>query len=213
MTATHQDYVPAAGSDWLLPFYDPLVSLSGMRRALEALIDQAEIRDADRVLDVGCGTGSLAILLFRRHPGAEIVGVDPDPKAMTRARNKARRANARVRFEQAYAQALPAADGSFDRVLSSFMMHHLPVEIKRGMLADVRRVLAPGGSFHLMDFMPSAERNDGLLARLVHGDSTMRDNGDEQVGALLREAGFGEVRELAPRKSLFGRVGRFCASG
>jgi SAM-dependent methyltransferase len=211
MNPTKQDYVPAAGRDWLLPLYDPLLWLSGAPRMFDALIEQAAIADADRVLDVGCGTGSLAIQIFRRHPRAEIVGVDPDPKALARARRKAERAQARVRFEQGFAQALPVGEASFDRVTSSFMLHHLPLEIKQGMLADVRRVLAPGGSFHLMDFMPAVQRDDGLLARVLHGDGSVRDNGAEQLRALLVEAGFTSVEQLGTRKSLFGRVGSFRA--
>ena len=212
MNSTKHDYVPAAGRDWLLPLYDPLLWLSGARRMFEALISQAAISDSSRVLDVGGGTGSLAILMHQRHPRAEMVGVDPDPKALQRARRKAERAKARVRFEQGYAQALPVADASFDRVTSSFMLHHLPAEIKRGMLADVRRVLAPGGSFHLMDFMPAVQRDDGLLARILHGDGSVRDNGAEQIHALLVEAGFAHVEQLGTRKSLFGRVGSFRAA-
>jgi ubiquinone/menaquinone biosynthesis C-methylase UbiE len=212
MQTTKHDYVPAAGRDWLLPLYDPLLWLSGARRMFDALIEQADIGESHRVLDVGCGTGSLALLVCQRHPRAEIVGVDPDPKALGRARHKAERAKARVRFKQGYAQALPVADASFNRVLSSFMLHHLPRDIKRGMLAEVRRVLAPGGSFHLMDFMPAVQRDDGLLARILHGDGSVRDNGAEQIHALIVEAGFANVEQLGTRKSLFGRVGSFQAA-
>ncbi len=212
MATKEHDYIPAAGSDWLLVFYDPLCYLSGFGRRLDRLIDEANIHGAMRVMDVGCGTGTLIERLARRAPQAEIIGVDPDPKALAKARRKVASAGGNVRFEEAYAQKLPAADGSIDRVLSSFMMHHLSLDIKRAMIHEVRRVLAPGGTFHLADFMPEAKRADGLIARLVHHDVDIKNNTQEQIAVLLGEAGFTQVETLGSEKSVFGRVGRFRAS-
>jgi SAM-dependent methyltransferase len=212
MATKAHDYVPVAGSDWLLVFYDPLCWVSGFGRRLDRLIEEANIQGAMRVMDVGCGTGTLVARLARRSPQAEIIGVDPDPKALAKARRKVAGAGGHVRFLEAYAQNLPAADGSIDRVLSSFMLHHLPLDINRAMIHEVRRVLAPGGSFHLADFMPEAKRADGLIARIMHHDADIQNNTPEQIAALLDEAGFTRVENLGAEKSVFGRVGRFRAS-
>ena len=125
MEETHKTYLPAAGHDWLLPLYDPIVKLLGGEAARRALLDQACIRPGQRVLDIGCGTGSLVVLIKRLHPDVDVVGLDPDPKALARGRRKAARTSVSVQFDQGFADELPYADASVDRVFSSFMFHHL----------------------------------------------------------------------------------------
>ena len=79
MQETSRAFIPAAGLDWLLPLYDPFVKLLGGEAARRALLDQADIRPGQRVLDIGCGTGSLVVLLKRLQPDTEVIGLDPDP--------------------------------------------------------------------------------------------------------------------------------------
>src|SRR5262249_52684007 len=143
ISEARRTYLPAAGHDWFLPLYDPFVKLLGGDRARRALLQQAVIRPGHHVLDVGCGTGTFAVLMKRLHPDAEVVGLDPDPKALARALRKAQREAAPVRFEQGFANRLPYPDASFDEVFSSFMFHHLPAEEKEPTLREVRRVLKP----------------------------------------------------------------------
>src|SRR6185312_511813 len=167
MAHADKAYLPAAGHDWALPFYDPITRLLGGDKVHGELLRQAGIENNHRVLDIGCGTGTLVVALKQRFPGAEITGLDPDPKALARARQKAERARLSVRFEQGFAGELPFADSSFDRVLSSFMFHHLPAEQGEKMLRQVRRVLAPGGSLHLADFTHPEHHGHGL-SHLIH---------------------------------------------
>jgi ubiquinone/menaquinone biosynthesis C-methylase UbiE len=93
------DYLPAAGHDALLPGYDLLTRLFGINRVHQRLIGQAELADDHRVLEIGCGTGNLAVRVKRVHPLVEVVGSDPDPLALRRARQKAARLNG-ISFEQ-----------------------------------------------------------------------------------------------------------------
>ena len=145
-------FLPAAGRDFFLPLYDPLTSLLGGDRARRHLIEQANISSGQRILDIGCGTGTLAVQLKKERADVEVVGLDPDPKALRRARAKTTRAGVSVQFDQGFADALPYESSSFHRVLSSLMFHHLEDETREKTLREVLRVLKPGGSFHLFDF-------------------------------------------------------------
>jgi ubiquinone/menaquinone biosynthesis C-methylase UbiE len=203
---THREFIPAAGRDFLLPFYDPLGRLLGVGSLHEELIRQARLEPGLRVLDVGCGTGSLAVRMRRSNREVEVVGLDPDPKALAIARRKAERAGVALRFEQGYGDALPFGDASFDRVTSSLMLHHLDLATRRGMLREILRVLRPGGSFHLLDFGRSDERSAWLFGRLFQAAEDLRENSDSRVAALLAEAGFDAVERLEARRTLFGRV-------
>ncbi|MHC4066998.1 MAG: class I SAM-dependent methyltransferase, partial [Planctomycetota bacterium] len=142
-------FIPAAGHDWLLPLYDPLLRWIGREELLKRpLIDQAGIQPGHRILDVGCGTGSLTVLLKRLHPGADVHGLDPDPKALAIAGRKSEKAGMAVEFDRGFSDELPYPESSFDRVFSSFMFHHLTRDEKLATLRDIRRVLRPGGSLH-----------------------------------------------------------------
>jgi SAM-dependent methyltransferase len=205
VSGTARSYIPAAGRDWLLPFYDPLQRLLGGQRVRAALLDAAKLRPGMRVLDVGCGTGSLAAELARGWPGVEVTGLDPDPLALARARRKLERAGLEARLDQGFADDLPYPESSFDRVFSTFMFHHLARDVKEGMLREVCRVLAPGGALHLVDFGGEAHAG-GLLARFVHSHDGLGDNFAGGIPPLVRAAGFGRVREVSSRRLLFGRV-------
>ena len=152
MSERPEGYIPAAGHDWLLPLYDPLCRLVGESGLKGRLIELAEISPGQRVLDVGCGTGTLALLLAKAEPRAETLGIDGDPKALAIARRKASVAGTPVQFDEGLAYALPYPDASFDRVLSSFVFHHLTREHKSGALSEILRVLKPGGTLHILDF-------------------------------------------------------------
>ena len=80
-----------------------------------------------------------------------MIGLDPDPRVLAIAARKARRAGVTLRLDRGYADRLPYPDGSVDRVLSAFMLHHLPADQQHDALREVRRVLAPGGRLHLLD--------------------------------------------------------------
>jgi ubiquinone/menaquinone biosynthesis C-methylase UbiE len=198
-------FVPAAGYDWLLPLYDVLAKLVGTEAAHRQLVAQADIAPGRHVLDIGCGTGNLTLLVKALHPGAEVVGLDPDPKALTRAQRKAGERGLALRLDHGFADALPYADASFDRVLSALMLHHLTLDEKARTLREARRVLRPGGSFHALDF-----EGDGLVAHLFHR-AALADQ--RRIPALLRDAGFTDVRELPPRATVLGRVAYWRASG
>jgi ubiquinone/menaquinone biosynthesis C-methylase UbiE len=200
-TSEERAFVPAAGHDWLLPLYDLFAKLVGSEAAHRRLVEQADIRPGQRVLDIGCGTGNLTLLAKRLHPQAEVVGLDPDAKALFRARRKAERRALEVRLDRGFADALAYPDASFDHVLSAFMLHHLAPDDKERTLREVRRVLREGGAFHAVDF--GGTGHGGLLAHLFH-HAHLADQ--HRIPALMREAGLEAVRELPPMSTILGRV-------
>jgi len=199
-------FLPAAGHDWLLPFYDPLNRLLGEEKLKGALLDQAELGAGQRLLDIGCGTGALTLLAKRREPTADVVGLDPDPKALARAREKAAQANLEVRFDQGFATELPYPDASFDRAFSSMMYHHLAAADKGLTLRELLRVLAPGGSLHLLDFGPPRGRLAKLLTRLIHHHEIVGDNLSGAIPGQIAEAGFEQAGDLGFRTTFLGTL-------
>jgi ubiquinone/menaquinone biosynthesis C-methylase UbiE len=141
---------------------------------------------------VGCGPGRLAILAkTAAGPAGEVCGIDPAPEMIELARRKAARAGVGVRFEVGAIETLPYPDDHFDVVLSSLMLHHLPDELKRRGLAEVRRVLRPGGRLVAIDFGATPGEGFGHVLCVLG----LRKGWDhaERLRDMLREAGFDAV--------------------
>ncbi len=204
MEDARRTFIPAAGADWRLPLYDPLVRLLGADEAKSSLLEQAELRPGQAVLDVGCGTGSLATLVASLNPGVQVTGIDPDAKALARARGKALRAGVSIRFDQGFADALPYPDASFDRVLSSFVFHHVAPAERTRMLSEARRVLKPAGSLHLLDFAGPEPGTEGAVARWLSSRPLLADNSEGRMVALMREAGLDDARRVSRGRLVLG---------
>ncbi len=199
----HRHYLPGMGLHWLLPVYDTVQRLFGVPALHRALIERAELRDDHRVLDVGCGTGNLLLALARRHPGVAATGIDPDERALARARRKL---GARpVRLDRGFVEELPYPDGSFDRVLSTLMFHHLEDDAKDRMLAEVRRVLVPGGLLLLADFGGAGGTGRGPLGHRI------QDNLGDAIPRRMRGAGLLDAAEQGSLSIRVGRVALFRA--
>lgn len=208
-------YIPALGFDVLTPLYDPLVALTTRERTFKRLlIAQAGVRDGQRVLDLACGTGTLAVRLKQAVPGAIVVGVDGDEKVLGRARRKAAQAGVDVRFDLGLSDRLAYADGSFERVLSSLFFHHLQPDEKRTTLREAFRVLASGGQLHVADW--GKPPNPVLRAmfyavQLLDGFANTRDNVQGRLGQFFEEAGFKEVSMPARLNSPLGTIALYRA--
>ena len=139
-------------------------------------VDLAGIVAGESVLDVGCGTGTLAIAAKRRvGPAGKVYGIDAAPEMIARACKKARKAGLEMVFETAAIEALPFPDATFDVVLSTVMFHHLPDDARRQGLREIRRVLMPGGRLLAVDFGGSAqERHSHIAMRPNHAHFDIR---------------------------------------
>ncbi len=205
MSSEHhqREFLPAAGHDFFLPLYDPIVNLMGFDRSRQELISQANIKPDHQILDIGCGTGTFVVLLKRQYPTAQVIGLDPDPKALRRAKTKVRRAAVSVQLDRGFSDELPYQRESFDRVFSSFMFHHLEEQEREKTLKEVFRVLKPGGSFHLLDFVAD-HATHGFLDRLFHSHARLKDNTHERILQLMNRAGFTNAEKVKEGSMFFG---------
>lgn len=200
-------YSPALGLDWLLPLYDPILRAVIPEEAIKRqLVTLAAIGAGHRVLDLGCGTATLTVLIKAMHPEAEVVGLDPDAAALQRARDKSTAAGLTIAYDLGVATALPYGDASLDRVLSAFVFHHLSTDQKRGTMREVLRALKPGGTFTVLDFGRPPTAAGRLLAPLLHPGRHARDNVRGRLPEFMREAGFAAVGEAARRTLVVGSV-------
>ena len=167
------------------------------------LLAQAGLRTGQTVLEIGCGTGNLALLAKADEPGATVVGLDPDLAALARAWRKARRRGLTVQLDRGYADALPYPDASMDRVLSSLMLHHLPEPEREQALREVVRVLRPGGEMHVVDI---AEHAHGHGIGHRHGVAHLLEAVGDSLPEALRRVGFTAVIETGSQSTRMGRL-------
>jgi FkbM family methyltransferase len=196
MTATHQHYIPAAGQHWLLPLYDPIVALLTREKYWRGkVLDALALKAGDVLVDVGAGTGSLAIMAKTRAPGAQVIGIDPDPDALAIARKKAAGKGVDVRFEQGFGGdvAKIVGSGRASKVVSTLAFHHMNDEVQAKTFSAIYEALAPGGVLHVVDFMGG---------HFGHGGSDSR-----EVAEKMTKAGFVRAEGIDEFRTFVGRVG------
>jgi len=192
-------------------FYDGfanLVTLGHIRRLRTLTIDQALLKPGEKVLDVGCGTGGVTIPAKQRvGKTGEAAGIDPSPEMIAVARKKASRAKLEIDFRVGVIESLPYPDATFDAVTPSLMMHHLPEHLQVKGLAEIKRVLKPGGRLLIADMTrASNSMHAGVFALLTkpHGHDT--EFGIEDLPKLLEAAGFEGINQANERFLTIGFV-------
>lgn len=178
--------------NWAAPFYDFYCPKIGLGKAFrEATLKLAGIKKGEKVLDVGCGTGILT-MLAADEAGEEgaAVGIDPAQYMIVMARKNASERKSRAEFRLAVIEDLPFKDNSFDCVLSSLMIHHLPPDVKLKGFAEVRRVLKPGGRFVAVDIDRPAKPLWWLIAWPLLFWSFTKEQIRRGLDRFFKEAGF-----------------------
>ena len=202
-----QKYIPALSAGWLTPLYDTLVEgpMSALRMRKD-LLGLAGDLNGKKILDVGCGTGTLALMIKRANPEAEVAGLDGDPQILEIARRKAKEEGLEIRFEQGMSYSLPYPGESFDMVTTSLMLHHLGREDKQNTAVEMYRVLHHGGHMIGIDFAQT--RN--LIGAALHPFERVADNVDGFLPAMFQAAGFTDFAEA--RRYVFRTIALFQAS-
>ncbi len=203
---TDDRYVPAAGRAGLTRFYDLGVRVTMRERLWRPVIVEAVAdRNPGVVVDVGCGTGALSIPIAGRLPSARVLGIDGDSQVLDIARGKPG-ADA-VEWTKGLAGALPLQAGEADVVVTSLVLHHLPLQTKREMLSEAHRVLRPGGRLIVADWAAPQDvvASAGFaLLQVLDGFATTNDNRHGLIPQLIVQAGFPEPRLLRRVRTALG---------
>jgi len=203
-------YIPALRFSWLTRYYDPVVQATTRETTFKRhLVDEAGLEAGHRVLDLGCGTGTLAINIKRRYPNVVVSGLDGDPKILDIASKKAVEAGVDIVLETGMSHRLPFPDGSFDRIFSTLFFHHLTHEDKMRTLGEVYRTLTPGGKLCVGDWGKAQNllmRVLFLPVQILDGFETTTDNVNGLLPGLICKAGFAPVREIKNYATMFGTI-------
>lgn len=192
------------------PFYDPLVRVLASQRAVHGhLLERLTFLSPDtgKIVDIGCGSGTLAIEAAKRFPDARICGIDVDPRMLSQARKKA--GSLRTTLIQSSASELPFDDETIDTALCSLLLHHLESEEKIAALAEARRILRPGGRLLLADYCVPAShfaRLRFLAVQALDGWRPTRGNVRGELPNLIEHAGFEQPVEFAQTATPLGTV-------
>lgn len=216
-----QSFTPAAGNPKWTKLYDPVVALlTREQRWRSAAIRQLDLQPGDTVVDIGCGTASLALLMKQAQPAARVVGVDPDPQILGIARAKVRKAGLgtdAIEFVQGMGDkaAELVGPGTADKTVSSLVLHQCPVPMKKAIIANMFAVLRPGGELVIADFglqRTTLLRLGFRLVQAVDGKTDTQPNADGILPELIEQAGFSDVAETEVIPTVSGSLSIYHAS-
>lgn len=201
MTDTKRDFVPALGKAGNVDRYDAVLALMTREKKWRAeLVRLVAPANGETIVDIGCGTGTLAIALHAEAPGSIVSGIDPDPAILAIARRKAEASGAHVIWHNAMGDALdhiPAIQGC-DKIVSSLVLHQCPMDVKEAIARQMWRLLKPGGELFIADY---GEQRSLLMrtlfrqVQLVDGFDLTEPNARGCIPGILQAAGFDAVEE------------------
>ena len=202
MSDAHRDFVPALGKSGSLDRYDAAIALmTREKRWRSDLLRFAEPRPGERIVDIGCGTGTFAIALKQAAPESIVLAVDPDPAVLEIARAKAEVADAEIRWFEAMGDELDGIDAlrQCDKIVSSLVLHQCPMAVKEAIAAQMFRLLRPGGTLFIADYGEQRSLLMRMLFRqiqLLDGFEYTEPNSKGCVPVILKAAGFEAVEEM-----------------
>ena len=182
-------FTPALGSSALTPFYDHAIRLLTREKTWrQKLLMQLAPAGGETILDVGCGTGTLAILIKQRAPGAHVIGMDPDKQVLATAADKAAKAGVDIEWREGFAHDAAAFAGSLDKAVSTLVFHQVPLEEKQRGVAAMFKAIRPGGELHIADYCRQRDWHMRQLFRLIQlldGKTNTQANADGAIERLV----------------------------
>lgn len=201
------NFIPGLRFRILTPVYDTVLrGVMQETRIKSRLVAQLNPGGTEKILDFGCGTGTLTLMIKGAAPGCTVYGIDIDPQMLAIAEEKAPRNGMEVRFVRYEGTILPFADGSFDKVVSSLVIHHLSGTEKPRLFGELYRVLKQGGELHVLDFGIQRTRYTKIVTFFLKFLEPIEENLRGTIPEYLRQAGFTEAGETGYENILVGTV-------
>ncbi|MEK6546501.1 MAG: class I SAM-dependent methyltransferase [Nitrospinota bacterium] len=212
MQASGNKHILALKFNFLTKLYDPLIKIVIPENLFKnTLIEQANILSGHRVLDFGCGTGTLTIMAKIKSPESTIIGIDVDEKIIGIAKKKIARQRLNIEIDKYDGNAMPYENESFDKVISSLVFHHLIGEQKGNILKEIYRILKPNGEIHIADFGRPRNRIMKLISYFLQLFEPITDNIKGLIPDYLKTAGFIDVGENKYFNTVFGTLALYNA--
>lgn len=212
-----QSFTPALGYHWLTPVYDTAIRvLTREATWRRRLVNEIALKPGQRLLDVGCGTGSLAVMLADSQPTAAIHGLDPDPLVLARAAKKASTTGTAVAWHTGFlSDDFIEVHGPFDVVTSSLVLHQVAKDEKARMILAMKSALAPAGKLVIADYGLQRTRAMRIFFRVtvqaLDGVADTQPNADNILPSLMKSAGFASVAETAVVSTPTGSISIYVA--
>ncbi len=210
-------FTPALGYARLTPLYDLAIAALTRERTWRAqLVAQIDPQNDERILDVGCGTGSLALQIMKSAPDSRVIGIDPDPEVLARALRKSQVQGKTIDWREGFFDTAAALEvGQVDKVVSSLVFHQVPLDGKKALLSVIHSTLAAGGELHIGDYGLQRTRLMRTLFRRtvqsIDGIEDTQPNADGVLPELMQEAGFDRVLERAVIPTVTGSISLYVA--
>ncbi len=204
---------PALKYHFLTPLYDWFIRLTMPEMKVKnRLVQQAQLYPGEKVLDFGCGTATLTLLIEEQCTDCVVIGLDTDTQILAMARKKISQKKSAITLLQYEGKTLPFSDGVFDKVLSSWVFHHLTTPQKIAAFKEINRVLKPQGELHIADWGKAETKLMRFLffvLQVFDNFYTTNDNVKGLLPQLIKEAGFQEVKIVGNQSTLFGTLSYF----
>ena len=210
-------FTPALGKGWLTPFYDATIGLLTREQAWRgALVRAAALVPDDKVIDVGSGTGSLLRELMASCPPTDLAGVEPDPDALAIARRKFGDASDLIRWHNGFLDTLSLPKGwRPNKIVSSLVLHQVPLKQKRLILEQISALLAPGGMVLIADYMhqesPLMRKLFRITVQQLDGREDTQPNADGIIERHLQDI-FEDAERLQVFQTATGAISLWCAT-
>ena len=199
---SRKDHIKPLTVGFLTPFYDSVIKIFAFEKFYQKIASQIPSDKAINILDIGTGTANLAIAIKKRSPNAKILGIDPDEKILKIAKEKIQKEQLDIKLVKAYAQKLPLKSQSFEYVVSSFAVHHIPSDLKGQAFLEMYRVLRSGGTILIIDIGEPKNLWAKITGTVFSLIESVGPNLRGFIPKALKEVGFRDVKEIESKLGL-----------
>jgi ubiquinone/menaquinone biosynthesis C-methylase UbiE len=202
-----ENFIPALKFRILTPLYDIFLRVVMKEIKIKSrLIAQLNPNDTERILDFGCGTGTLTLMIKKAGSGCDVYGIDIDPQVLEIAEKKARYEMVDIHVILYNGITLPFTDEIFDKVVISLVVHHLSKEERPRLFRELYRVLKKGGELHILDFGIQRSLYTRLITSVLKFFEPIKENLLGKIPEYLKLSCFKDVEEVNYENTLIGTV-------